>query len=122
VAAPGVVHGEDEAIRAGQLIGQGVRQVRREGGDAAAARQVVAEHGEAPDRGGGVGLLQDPSVRRGKGGGCSTEDSRPRAFRASVWTAYTEFSLAEARACPERATRDEGSKGEVAERLKAAVC
>jgi len=49
VTAAGVVHGDDESVRAGPLVDQRIGQMRRERRDAAAARQVTPERGETPD-------------------------------------------------------------------------
>jgi hypothetical protein len=47
--AAGVVHGDDESVRAWHLFDQRIRQVRRERRDPALARQVIPERGETPD-------------------------------------------------------------------------
>jgi hypothetical protein len=47
--AAGVVHGNDESVRAWQLFDQRIRQVRGERRDSAMARQVIPERSETPD-------------------------------------------------------------------------
>src|ERR1043166_687942 len=47
VLVPAVVHGQDEAVEIGADAGDGVAQVGGERGDAALARQVIAENGDA---------------------------------------------------------------------------
>jgi hypothetical protein len=47
--AAGVVHGDDESVRAWQLFDQRIRQMRRERRDPALARQMIPERGETPD-------------------------------------------------------------------------
>jgi hypothetical protein len=49
VMAAGVVHRDDESVRARQLFDQGVGQVRCERRDSAMARQVIPERRESPD-------------------------------------------------------------------------
>jgi hypothetical protein len=48
MAVTGVVHGDDESIRIGQLFDQRIREMRRERRDAALPRQVIAERRESP--------------------------------------------------------------------------
>jgi hypothetical protein len=47
--AAGVVHGDDESVRAWQLFDERIGQMRRERCDAAMARQVIPQRGETPD-------------------------------------------------------------------------
>lgn len=47
--AAGVVHGDDESVRVGQLFDQRICQMRRERCDAALARQVIPERRESPE-------------------------------------------------------------------------
>jgi len=47
--AAGVVHGDDESVRARQLFDQRICQMRRERCDTSMARQVIPERGESSD-------------------------------------------------------------------------
>ena len=54
VHTAGIVHRHDEGVEVGQLGGERVREVRRERGDAALPRHVVAEQGNGANDTGGV--------------------------------------------------------------------
>ena len=61
-----IVHRQDEPVDGRELGGERVRQMRRERGDAALARHVIAEHGDGADGTGGVDAF-DGSSKRARG-------------------------------------------------------
>ncbi len=45
-----VVHGYGKGVQSGRGLGQGLGQVRGEGGQAAQPREVIPQYGDCPDK------------------------------------------------------------------------
>ena len=81
VPAAGIVHRHDEAVEAGKLGGERVREVRGEGGDAALPRHVIAKHGDGADGTGGVDRVDGGLRSSARRWSCARRTPRPAIDR-----------------------------------------
>ncbi len=92
VTSAGVVHGDDESVRAGQLFDQRIGQMRRERCDAAMARQMIPEGGETPDL---IPTCHAVSwLAEGVRGGHRNRSSSPIRFNAARFNLWASCAIA----------------------------